>query len=641
MYRILILADGINQSFARVDDQKWKLKDSELMEILPNSRNYIPKNKSISATNLSLNEEITTHEIFETNKINYLLNCTKENNDENFRKKSQNNFQKINVTSSQPNINIKSQSHLNAEMNFPNFYDQPKIFNNIKIQNLNHYSNYQNFPGTTQLTNQLSNLIDNHTYEYNQDYIYPDPNEEMSGAYQNNYHIYPFCYSGNFQNENFDISSNYHRTPSHSFYNLRNKNYNNYPVQFQQSSQLPYNPIAINQTNHDLLNFQYNGINKNIIENSNKFKINPNNNFQNYQTNFNEKNFQQNNYRNNNINCKNKIPLISRKEILNQLPLSLEKNHLKTKNFEIENVSTKKSNKNNFNKSFNSKNLNFVDMKDEEIFPHIINLSREQSGCRFLQKKIEEDLTFAERIVFPAIWDSLLDLMIDAFGNYLIQKLLEYANDEILEEIILIVNENILYLGFNAHGTRVIQKIIQVINNKRLFEIFLQKFSFHILDLFKDVNGNHIIIKFVSIIKAPVNNILYVTILENILEISTNKHACCALQKCIDYANEDQKKSLVELIIANTIILMSDQYGNYVLQYIIMLNNFTVNHHIACHFRGNISFLSKQKFSSNVIEKCFDHCDENTKYMIVKEISSSKVIVDLLLDMYGNYGKSY
>jgi hypothetical protein len=641
LYKILILADGINQSFGRVDDQKWKLKDSELMEILPNSRNYIPKKKSISAIDHSLNEEIATNEIFETNKNNYLWNSTKENNQENLRKKSQNNLQKINVTSSQPNLNIKSQNHFNAEMNMPNFYNQPKILNNIKIQNIHQYSNHQIFPGMTHLTNQLSNLIDNHTYEYNQDYIYPVPNEEMTGAYQNNYHIYPFCNSGNFQNENYENSSTYHWTPSQSFYNLRNKNYANYPVQFQQCSQFPQNHIANTQTNHELFNFQYNGINKNTIENYNKFKINPNNNFQNYQANFNEKNFPKNNYSNNFINGKNKIPIISRKEIFDQLPLSLEKNHLKTKYLEIENISTKKLNKNNFNKSFYSKNLNFVYMKDEEIFQHIINLSREQSGCRFLQKKIEEDLTFAEKIVFPAIWDSLLDLMIDAFGNYLIQKLLEYANDEILEEIILIVNENILNLGFNAHGTRIIQKIIEVINNKRLFELFLETFSFHILDLFKDVNGNHIIIKFVSIIKAPANNILYVTILENILEISTNKHACCALQKCIDYANEDQKKSLIELIIANTIILMSDQYGNYVLQYIIMLNNFTVNHHIACHFRGNISFLSKQKFSSNVIEKCFDHCDENTKYMIVKEISSSKVIVDLLLDMYGNYGKSY
>ena len=70
-----------------------------------------------------------------------------------------------------------------------------------------------------------------------------------------------------------------------------------------------------------------------------------------------------------------------------------------------------------------------------------------------------------------------------------------------------------------------------------------------------------------------------------------------------------------------------------------MLNDYAINYNIACIFKTNIGYLSKQKFSSNVIEKCFDHCDENTKFIIKKEVCNPKIIVDLLMDMYGNYGK--
>ena len=48
---------------------------------------------------------------------------------------------------------------------------------------------------------------------------------------------------------------------------------------------------------------------------------------------------------------------------------------------------------------------------------------------------------------------------------------------------------------------------------------------------------------------------------------------------------------------------MSDQFANYIIQYILSLNDFTINKKIAELFIKNIWELSKQKFSSNVIEK--------------------------------------
>ncbi len=48
---------------------------------------------------------------------------------------------------------------------------------------------------------------------------------------------------------------------------------------------------------------------------------------------------------------------------------------------------------------------------------------------------------------------------------------------------------------------------------------------------------------------------------------------------------------------------MSDQYANYLIQFILSLNDYHINKIIAQIFIPNIRFLSKQKFSSNVIEK--------------------------------------
>lgn len=290
--------------------------------------------------------------------------------------------------------------------------------------------------------------------------------------------------------------------------------------------------------------------------------------------------------------------------------------------------------------SKNFKQLNYIEMNEDEILNNLFFIAKEQAGCRFLQKKIEDNPSFAEEVLFPKIInENILDLMIDGFGNYLVQKIIENVSDQSLEQVIHVIYPKFLSLGLNAHGTRVIQKVIESIRTDKNLNLFLPIFHQHMMDLMKDVNGNHVIIKFVQTFNYPISGELYNEIIDHIVEIATHKHACCAFQKCIDAANEHQRGQIMEKLVANTSLLMSDPYGNYVLQYIIMLNHYPTNYNIACIFKNNIGYLSKQKFSSNVIEKCFDHCDDNTKFMIVKEVANPKIIAELLLDMYGNYGK--
>lgn len=63
------------------------------------------------------------------------------------------------------------------------------------------------------------------------------------------------------------------------------------------------------------------------------------------------------------------------------------------------------------------------------------------------------------------------------------------------------------------------------------------------------------------------------------------------------------KEMLIETVIENTLHLMLDQYGNYVIQYVVSLGIPEVNMHIADIFKNDLVNLCKQKFSSNVIEK--------------------------------------
>ena len=72
-------------------------------------------------------------------------------------------------------------------------------------------------------------------------------------------------------------------------------------------------------------------------------------------------------------------------------------------------------------------------------------------------------------------------------------------------------------------------------------------------------------------------------------------------------------------------------------QYVLELKNVEVNKRIGEQLLGSLLILGREKFSSNVIEKCLEHNSSDMKEALVLEILSADSFYDFLLDQYGNY----
>ena len=59
------------------------------------------------------------------------------------------------------------------------------------------------------------------------------------------------------------------------------------------------------------------------------------------------------------------------------------------------------------------------------IIKNAYSLAKDQSGCRMLQKKLEERNSYVTSQIFEKIVNHLPELVMDPFGNYLSQKLFE------------------------------------------------------------------------------------------------------------------------------------------------------------------------------------------------------------------------
>lgn len=285
----------------------------------------------------------------------------------------------------------------------------------------------------------------------------------------------------------------------------------------------------------------------------------------------------------------------------------------------------------------------------------ILRLAKDQHGCRFLQKRIDPNCVTnsAQRmanfeIIFKEIFPLLHELIVDPFGNYLIQKMVDYCSQKKLNAMMDLLQFNLFLISINQHGTRALQKIIGRMNTDHQLEVLTRGLKPFIVELIKDLNGNHVIQKILNKYEPPQCQFVYDSIIEDILVVATHKHGCCVLQKCLNHVTRSQLVAFSAAILHYGTItqLLNDQFGNYVLQYLISIDSYQVDRRL---FENIVAYgmtdLCSLKYSSNVIEKLLKNCYVNEpksiefsklKFCLIHAILVSD-LNRIINDAYGNY----
>jgi len=273
----------------------------------------------------------------------------------------------------------------------------------------------------------------------------------------------------------------------------------------------------------------------------------------------------------------------------------------------------------------------------ESVIGSIYSLCKDQHGCRYLQKQLENRQPDQIHIIWLETNQHVVELMTDPFGNYLCQKLLEYCNDD--ERTVLIQNasEAMVRIALNQHGTRALQKMIEHVSTPVQIKLIKDALRYQVVELIQDLNGNHVIQKCLNKLNADDATFIFQAVGEHCVDVGTHRHGCCVLQRCIDHADGVQKTWLIDMITRNSVTLVQDPFGNYVVQYIIDLNQDNFTEPVVRQFHGRIAGLSRHKFSSNVIEKCLRCASDVSKDMIVDELLAPGEMPNLLRDNFANY----
>lgn len=276
-----------------------------------------------------------------------------------------------------------------------------------------------------------------------------------------------------------------------------------------------------------------------------------------------------------------------------------------------------------------------------DIFGYIVEFSGDQHGSRFIQQKLESATSEEKQIVFDEIVpESALQLIQDVFGNYVIQKLFEYGTQVQKTALANTMENHILQLSLQMYGCRVVQKAIEYILPEQQAS-FVKELEAHVLKIVMDANGNHVIQKLIERVSPERLGFVH-AFRGTVYELSTHPFGCRVLQRCFEYLTDDQTRPLLDELHKYTSNLMQDQFGNYVVQFVLEHGKPEDRLLIISRLRGQMLHMAKHKFASNVCEKALITADEENQRLLIDEIMTPRAdgfspVVTMMKDQFANY----
>ncbi|KAI0054094.1 ARM repeat-containing protein [Auriscalpium vulgare] len=276
-----------------------------------------------------------------------------------------------------------------------------------------------------------------------------------------------------------------------------------------------------------------------------------------------------------------------------------------------------------------------------DMFGYIVEFSGDQHGSRFIQQKLEIATSDDQQVVFDEIVPgSALQLIQDVFGNYVIQKLFEHGTQAQRSRLAAVMETHVLALSTQMYGCRVVQKAVEYILPDEQ-AMLVKELEPHVLRCVKDANGNHVVQKLIERV-SPERLSFVEAFRGSVKELSTHPYGCRVLQRCFEHLTEAQTRPLLDELHKYITNLMQDQFGNYVVQFVLEYGQPQDRKLVIAKLRNQMLHMARHKFASNVCEKALVMADSESRHMLIEEIMTPKndgamPLIAMMKDQFANY----
>ena len=252
-------------------------------------------------------------------------------------------------------------------------------------------------------------------------------------------------------------------------------------------------------------------------------------------------------------------------------------------------------------------------------------------------------------VISPSLHTSgpvdLIAMSLDVNGSIVVQEMIAKADD--FERCMIfdqLVSSSVV-VSTNTHGCRVVQRLLELGTPEQNYGLFRSIPRYKIVDLSMDVNGNHVMQKFVDCLPQFALHEIVGAIMDGgsaIARLSLHSYGCRVIQRLLVKCSEEDRSTILSFVISCYADLVCDQFGNYVAQHSLEYSNEAEKRSIISVLTVmDVSGLCCNKFASNVIEKAVrvKFTDKTTVLhrLIATIIQDEETLLSLMKDKYGNY----
>merc|ERR1719330_437667 len=236
----------------------------------------------------------------------------------------------------------------------------------------------------------------------------------------------------------------------------------------------------------------------------------------------------------------------------------------------------------------------------------VVYLAKSQSGSRFVQEKLKDHLYFNE------MKDHVGDLMMDNFGHYAIEALFSQCTDEQRLHLVQSLAPHIATVACHKQGSFSIQAMMDTLRTQTQIQMLVEALSNHVMQIILNCSGHYVILRFLSKFGYPYTRFVHRALVGHCYEFSTDHYGLRVMKAAVDAGPHSQLTNVFNCIVKHTNTLVENQYGNYIVQHLLDVCPPSITNTIKEKMHGKFVRYSKQKFSSNVVEKCLRQSDKKS-----------------------------
>ena len=198
--------------------------------------------------------------------------------------------------------------------------------------------------------------------------------------------------------------------------------------------------------------------------------------------------------------------------------------------------------------------------------------------------------------IFVQVRPILPDLILDPFANYAVQKLVNACTVGQRVAMITDMKDDLLEFACHPRGTHVVQNLANLCSSPEEESLYISAFKGKVKEMTIHPYASHVVQKLM--VNFQQKHHFIKEIRGSASALASHKHGVCVINAML------RDPVILSELMGDFLKLIQDPYGNYTMQLLIDIWKEEIAFEVICAIKGRVCQLSKQKFSSNVIETC-------------------------------------